>query len=182
MSRSPGPLYRLACFLSLAHIASGLASIFVYDLEDARDSQFIAILYAINTCCMVFMLIPRTMQKDNDAVSRLNKQFVIINFLLLCWVLSVGMIPLTVHSGITPTIYGCAEARFMSPKCITLGLDMLLPFALIATLGTISWTIYQTARAIQAVEPPPRQPNSPTPFKLRPARVQRGSSALVDLV
>ncbi|KAJ7036796.1 hypothetical protein C8F04DRAFT_1094427, partial [Mycena alexandri] len=181
MSRSlpAGPLYRLACILSLVHLASGLASILVYDIEDARDSQFIAILYAINTFYMVYMLIPHTMQKDNDAVSRLNKQFVIINFLLLCWVLSIGMVPLTVNPGIKQTLYACAEARFMSPKCITLALDMSLPFALISTLGTISWTIYQNARAIQAVPPPPREPTSATPFKLRPApaRVQRSGSS-----
>ncbi|KAJ7602721.1 hypothetical protein B0H17DRAFT_1122237, partial [Mycena rosella] len=30
----------------------------------------------------------RTRHRDNYPVSRLNKQFVIINFLLLCWVLS----------------------------------------------------------------------------------------------
>ncbi|KAJ6535611.1 hypothetical protein B0H19DRAFT_1183823 [Mycena capillaripes] len=179
MSRPSGPLYRLACTLSLAHIASGLATIFVYDVEDARDSQFIAILYAINTFYMVYMLIPHTTQKDNDAVSRLNKQFVIINFLLICWILSIGIVPLTVGAGITRTIYGCADMHFMSPKCVTLGLDMALPFALIATLGTISWSIYRKAREIQVVQASSQQPQSLTPFKLRPARVQRGESSAV---
>jgi len=180
MSRgSSGFLYRLACTLSLAHIASGLATIFVYDVDDARDSQFIAILYAINTFYMVYMLIPHTTKKDNDPISRLNKQFVIINFLLLCWVLSIGLVPLTVSAGIIRTISHCAEARFMSPKCLTIGLDMTLPFALIGTLGTISWTIYRSARALQAVPPTPQSqsPHSPTPFKLRPARVLRGASS-----
>ncbi|KAJ7798518.1 hypothetical protein B0H13DRAFT_2155318 [Mycena leptocephala] len=177
MSRSPGPLYRLACTLSLAHIASALATIIVYDVEDARDSQFIAILYALNTFYMVYMLIPHTVQKDNDAVSRLNKQFVIINFLLLCWVLSVGMVPLTVSAGITRTLHSCAAITFMSPKCLTIGVDMALPFALIATLGTISWNIYQDARAIQAVQAVPRQQQPHAPFKLRPARVRRGASS-----
>ncbi|KAJ7662534.1 hypothetical protein DFH06DRAFT_354814 [Mycena polygramma] len=96
-------------------------------------SQFIAILYAINTCYMVSTLIPHTTQKDNDPVNRLNKQFVIINFLLLCWILSVGLVPLTVGAGITHTLYPCAAASFLSPKCLAVGLDMGLPFALIAT-------------------------------------------------
>ncbi|KAJ6520983.1 hypothetical protein DFH09DRAFT_1373181 [Mycena vulgaris] len=183
MSRSPGLLYRLAYALSLIQIASGLTTIFIYDVEDARDSQFIAILYALNTFYMVSMLIPHTTQKDNDPVSRLNKQFVIINFLLLCWVLSVGMVPLTVGAGITRTLAVCLSDRFMTPKCATLGIDMALPFALIATLGTISWTIYKGARAIQAVQAAPRTPHSPTPFKLRPARAARRASApLLDLV
>ncbi|KAJ7658885.1 hypothetical protein B0H17DRAFT_1096618 [Mycena rosella] len=97
------------------------------------DSQFIAILYALNTFYMVYMLIPHTTQRDNDPVSRLNKQFVIVNFLLLCWVLSVGMIPLTVGADIKPTLTHCFSTHFMSPKCITLGLDAALPFALILT-------------------------------------------------
>ncbi|KAJ7464111.1 hypothetical protein FB451DRAFT_1264662 [Mycena latifolia] len=187
MSASPGPLYRLAYALSLTQIASGLATIFVYGVDDAQDSQFIAILYALNTFYMVYMLIPHTTQKDNDPVSRLNKQFVIINFLLLCWVLSVALVPLTVGAGIKPTISECFVERFMSPKCVTIGLDMGLPFAHILTLGTISWTIYQGARAIQAVQITPRTPRSPAPFKLRPARVVNRptgstSAPLVDVV
>ncbi|KAJ7288663.1 hypothetical protein C8J57DRAFT_1494941 [Mycena rebaudengoi] len=171
MSRSPGPLYRLTCALSLIQIASGLATIFVYEVDDAKDSQFIAILYALNTFYMVHMLIPRTTRSDNDVISRLNKQFVITNFLLLCWVLSVGMAPLTVGSSISRTVSSCVSAGFMSPKCITLGLDMSLPFALILTLGTASWRLYVGARAFQAQDIASRQPQSPPPFKLRPARV-----------
>ncbi|KAJ7314710.1 hypothetical protein DFH08DRAFT_894664, partial [Mycena albidolilacea] len=71
MSRSPAFLYRT---LSLVHIASGLATIFVYD--------------AMATFYMLSMLISNTTQKDADPVSRLNKHYVIVNFLLLCWVLS----------------------------------------------------------------------------------------------
>jgi hypothetical protein len=77
----------------------------------------------------------------------------------------------------------------MSPKCITLGLDMSLPFALILTctrsyfflliptyrfvyaVGTASWRLYVGARAFQAQDIASRQPQSPPPFKLRPARV-----------
>ncbi|KAF7354300.1 hypothetical protein MVEN_01118300 [Mycena venus] len=176
MVHSPGFLYRLACTLSLAHIASGLATIFVYDVDDARDSQFIAILYALSTFYMVYMLIPHATERDNDPLSRLNKQFVIINFLLLSWLLSVGLIPLTVDVGIMRTVSHCAEKHFMSPKCLTLGLDMTLPLALIATLATISWNISRSARAIQA-STPPRSSHPLTPFKLRPsARALRANS------
>ncbi|KAJ7791530.1 hypothetical protein B0H13DRAFT_2172969, partial [Mycena leptocephala] len=122
------------------------------------DSQFIAILYALNTFYMVYMLIPHTVQKDNDAVSRLNKQFVIINFLLLCC------------AGITRTLHSCAAITFMSPKCLTIGWTW-------RCLGTISWNIYQDARAIQAVQAVPRQQQPHAPFKLRPARVRRGASS-----
>ncbi|KAJ7798517.1 hypothetical protein B0H13DRAFT_2167485 [Mycena leptocephala] len=132
MSRSPRPLYRLAFTLSLAHITSGLATIFVYDVEGARDSLF-AIPYALNTLYIVYMLIPHTVQKDTDAGSRLNKQFFFINFLLLCWVLAVGMVPLTFGAGIMRTLHSCANVKFTSTKCLTVGLDMAVPFALIAT-------------------------------------------------
>ncbi|KAJ6462264.1 hypothetical protein C8R47DRAFT_1158567 [Mycena vitilis] len=208
MPRSPGPLYRqpflslalavssketecylgLACTLSLAQIASGLATIFVYEIEDARYSQFIAILYAINTCYMVSTLIPHTTQKDNDPVNKLNKQFVIINFLLLCWILSVGLVPLTVGAGITHALYPCAAASFLSPKCVAVGLDIGLPFALIATLGTISYNIYHSAGAVQAAQEAARASSSQSrvarPFKLRPSRMMRGASAAgaVELV
>ncbi|KAJ7667303.1 hypothetical protein B0H17DRAFT_1142792 [Mycena rosella] len=64
------------------------------------DSQFIAILYALNMFYMVYMLIPHTTQRDNDPVSRLNKQFVIINFLLLFWVLSASdNVPSSIRMG-----------------------------------------------------------------------------------
>ncbi|KAJ7894947.1 hypothetical protein B0H14DRAFT_2682249, partial [Mycena olivaceomarginata] len=151
MSRSPPAfLYRLASTLSLVHIASGLATIFVYDVDDARYSQFIAVLYAMATFYMLSMLIPHTTQKDMDPVSRLNKQYVIVNFLLLCWVLSIGLVPLTVDAGITHTLIHCARASFPTSKCLTLALDMALPFALVETLGTSSYTIYRAACALQA--------------------------------
>ncbi|KAJ6626624.1 hypothetical protein B0H10DRAFT_1997895 [Mycena sp. CBHHK59/15] len=173
MSRSPSMLYRLACAFSLLQIGSGLATVLVYEVDDARDSQFIAILYAINTFYMVYMLIPHTTRKDSDPISRLNKQFVIINFLLLCWVLSVGMVPLTVGSGITHVISSCLSERFMSPICVTIGIDMALPFALIFTLGTVSWSIYTGARSLQAREPFLQQPPPSPAFQLRPARTAR---------
>ncbi|KAJ7850402.1 hypothetical protein B0H14DRAFT_2763609, partial [Mycena olivaceomarginata] len=133
MSRSPPAfLYRLASTLSLVHIASGLATIFVYDVDDARYSQFIAVLYAMATFYMLSMLIPHTTQKDMDP------QYVIVNFLLLCWVLSIGLVPLTVDAGITHTLTHCARASFLTPKCLTLALDMALPFALVGTPHTPS--------------------------------------------
>ncbi|KAJ7122251.1 hypothetical protein C8R44DRAFT_785891 [Mycena epipterygia] len=168
MSRSPGPLYRLAYGLSLTQIASGLATIFVYEIDDARDSQFIAILYAVTTFYMVYMLIPSTMQRDNDPVSRLNKQFVIINFLLLCWVLSLAIVPLTVGAYITRDISDCVSVHFMTPKCLTLGLDMTLPFALIVTLGTISYTIFRGARALQAAPKLPSYSQLPSENQIPP--------------
>ncbi|KAJ7739272.1 hypothetical protein DFH07DRAFT_840388 [Mycena maculata] len=186
--RAAGPFYRLAYVFALIQVAAGLSTIFVYEVDDARDSQFIAVLYALTTFYMVYMLIPQTTARDTDAVSRLNKQFVIVNFLVFCWVLSVGMVPLTVHSRITNTLVPCAAARFLTPKCITLGLDMVLPFALIGTLGTISYLIYHDAQTVQAArcvptpapqqeqpqpQPHPEAPDSaPTPFKLRPARAE----------
>ncbi|KAJ7748264.1 hypothetical protein DFH07DRAFT_1036583 [Mycena maculata] len=67
----------------------------------SSDSQFIVILYALTMLYMVYML-----SCDMDPVSRLNKQSVIVNFLVFCWVLSgaVGMVPFTVHSRITSTL------------------------------------------------------------------------------
>ncbi|KAF7292105.1 hypothetical protein MIND_01237200 [Mycena indigotica] len=165
MSRSPAPLYNAVCGLSLTHMASSLATILVYDIEDARDSQVIAIMYSMVTFYMVYTLIPQTTSKDNDPVSRLNKQFVIANFLLLCWLLCVGLVPLTVGPGIAPLISSCAVRMFFSPACITLGLDMVIPFALIATFSCLSWRFYHNADHIQSLPPlaPPPAPSSPAP-------------------
>ncbi|KAF8202691.1 hypothetical protein K438DRAFT_1965179 [Mycena galopus ATCC 62051] len=160
----PGPqafLYRLASAFSLAHVASGLTTIFVYEVEEAKDSQFIAILYALVTFYCVYAVIPHTTQRDADPVSRLNKQFVIVNFLLLCWVLSIGLVPLTVRAGISPVLAHCAAARFFTPQCLTLGLDMSLPFALVGTLGLLSYSIYRTAGSIHIYLPAPPARGSP---------------------
>ncbi|KAJ7053012.1 hypothetical protein C8F01DRAFT_1140033 [Mycena amicta] len=200
MSRSPGPLYTVASCLSLTHMASSLATILVYDMDDARDSQVIAILYSVVTFYMVAMLIPHTTSKDNDPVSRLNKQFVIVNFLLLCWLLSIGLVPLTVGPGLRPLISSCAERAFFSPVCITLGLDMVIPFALIGTLTSISWRIYHNAHHIQSqsqslpvpIPAPPEPPSSltltltpytdapPTP-RLHRERDRRAPRPLLDV-
>ncbi|KAJ7340018.1 hypothetical protein DFH08DRAFT_875937 [Mycena albidolilacea] len=84
MSRSPAFLYWVASTLSLA---SGLATIFLYDVDDARYSQFIAILYAMNT----------------------------------------------LHTDPAHDAKGHGLDLFFTPKCLTLGLDMALPFALVGT-------------------------------------------------
>ncbi|KAJ7464884.1 hypothetical protein B0H11DRAFT_2050223, partial [Mycena galericulata] len=63
-------------------------------MENTGGAAFISLLCAITTFYMVHLLIPRTLQCDTDPVSRLNKQFVIVNFLLFCWVLSGAFYPL----------------------------------------------------------------------------------------
>ncbi|KAJ7511338.1 WD40-repeat-containing domain protein [Mycena galericulata] len=143
-SENPSPFYRLAYVFSLAQVAAALGTIFVYRVDDARDATFIALLCAITTFYVVHLLIPRTLQCDTDPVSRLNKQFIIVNILLFCWVLSVSMLPLTVSPHITHTLASCAVSHFLTPFCLTLGLDMTLPVALIATLAALSYTIYST--------------------------------------
>ncbi|KAJ7464889.1 hypothetical protein B0H11DRAFT_2050237 [Mycena galericulata] len=189
-SPDPSPFYRLAYVFALAQVAAALGTIFVYRVDDARDAAFIALLYALTTFYMVHLLIPHTLQRDTDLVSRLNKQFVIVNFLLFCWVLSVCMLPLTVSPHITHTLASCASSHFLTPLCLTLGLDMTLPVALIATLAALSYTIYSTARthaqslslsfpASPFISLPPSSasssPPSPSPFtSSRPL----GSSAL----
>ncbi|KAJ6492223.1 hypothetical protein C8R45DRAFT_990678 [Mycena sanguinolenta] len=135
MSGSPGLLYReqpnpnLTCiFIAILYAAVTFYMVYaVYEVSFMRSRQ------RALTRRNCLSRIPHTTQKDNDPVSRLNKQFVIINFLLLCWVLSIGLVPLTVSSGIKHTIAHCAEAWFLSPRCLTIGLDMVLPFALIGT-------------------------------------------------
>ncbi|KAJ7511334.1 hypothetical protein B0H11DRAFT_1954753 [Mycena galericulata] len=180
-SPDPSPFYRLAYVFALAQVAAALGTIFVYRVDDARDAAFIALLYALTTFYMVHLLIPHTLQRDTDLVSRLNKQFVIVNFLLFCWVLSVCMLPLTVSPHITHTLASCASSHFLTPLCLTLGLDMTLPVALIGTLAALSYTIYSTARThAQSLSlsfpaspfislPPSSSSSSPSPSAPAPA-------------
>ncbi|KAK7020385.1 hypothetical protein R3P38DRAFT_2968417 [Favolaschia claudopus] len=183
MSSSPAFLYRLVYTLSLAHLASALATVFVYDIEDARYSQFIAILYSLATFYIMFILIPDSNHRENDPLSRLNKEYVFVNFLAVCWTISLMLVPLTVESDITITLSKCARRRFLSPKCFVIGLDMTLPFALIITLGLISYGVYRSGCELHAARA--RQSTTMTvnarpftPFKLRPTRPLRvGSSS-----
>ncbi|KAJ7722855.1 hypothetical protein B0H14DRAFT_3520177 [Mycena olivaceomarginata] len=130
--------------LSLVHIASGLYC--------TGSSQFIAILYAINTfymlsrlCFFSFRFVPHGTQKDTDPVSRLKKQYVIVNFLLLFWVFSsaplfLSILTLPAQNGPTnrrrqhhPHPHALRARLFITPKSLTLGLDMALPLALVGT-------------------------------------------------
>ncbi|KAJ7894919.1 hypothetical protein B0H14DRAFT_3426520 [Mycena olivaceomarginata] len=86
---------------------------------------------------------PHGMQKDTDPFSRLNKQYVIVDFLLLCWVLSsaplfLSLLTLPAQNGPTnrrrhhhPHPHALRARLFLTPKCLTLGLDMALPFMLV---------------------------------------------------
>ncbi|KAF7299979.1 hypothetical protein MKEN_01320000 [Mycena kentingensis (nom. inval.)] len=171
MSRSPAPLYNLTSALAVTHLATSLATVLVYEVEDARDSQFIAVLSASATFYMVYFLIPHTTQKESDPVARLNKQFVIVNFLLLCWLLAVGVVPLTVGPAVKPLLRSCSTALFASPTCITVGMDVVLPFGLIATLAALSWRIYNNAHYVQLPQSscaPVRIPSSPLEPELPP--------------
>ncbi|KAJ7615833.1 hypothetical protein FB45DRAFT_934760 [Roridomyces roridus] len=169
-------LYRLVYIFALIQFASGLSTIFVYSVDDARDSQFIAVLYALATFYMVYILIPHTTQRDTHAVSRLNKQFVVVNFLLFCWVLSVFMVPLTVGPEIGHTLGRCAAQSFMTPMCLTLALDIGLPVALIVTLTFISCLIYQHAQEVQTQTTPTVEAPTQTPAPISPRPAPRTTS------
>ncbi|KAF7288401.1 hypothetical protein HMN09_01392600 [Mycena chlorophos] len=151
-TRSLDALYTPVWVLSLVHMATAVSTIVVYEIEDARDSQVIAILYSLLTFYMVHLLIPYTLWRDNDPVSRLNKQFVIVNFLVLCWVLSIALVPLTVGPGVGLALAECAGRMFFAPSCITLGLDVVIPFVLIGLLVTLSWRIYHAAQLIHQLQ------------------------------
>ncbi|KAJ7464110.1 hypothetical protein FB451DRAFT_1403481 [Mycena latifolia] len=153
MSRSLASLYRVAWVLSLVQMASGLATILILKAEEARYAQMFAVLYPLIT-------FSHTTQQD--AVSRLDRQFFMVIFLLFLWVLFVGLAPGFGDTGLAETMSNCVSTRFMNTKCAVLGLDVALPFAFILTLGTISWTIYRGARgaAGQDVQTAPRESHS----------------------
>nr|GAT57069.1 predicted protein [Mycena chlorophos] len=151
-ARSLDALYTPVWVLSLVHMATAVSTIVVYEIEDARDSQVIAILYSLLTFYMVHLLIPYTLWRDSDPVSRLNKQFVIVNFLVLCWVLSIVLAPLTVGPGVGVALRECGSRAFFAPSCITLGLDVVIPFVLIGLLVTLSWRIYHAAQLIHQLQ------------------------------
>ncbi|KAJ7608647.1 hypothetical protein B0H17DRAFT_1221453 [Mycena rosella] len=75
------------------------------------------------------------------------------------------MVPLTVGAGMKPTLTHCFSTHFVSPKCITLGLDAVLPFVLILTLGSIPWMIYYGAHTLVQAAQTPRQTHVTAPFK-----------------
>jgi hypothetical protein len=59
---------------------------------------------------------------------------------------TVGLVPLTVDAGITHTLAHCARASFLTPKCLTLALDMALPFALVGTRASCQRYSFYTCR------------------------------------
>ncbi|KAJ7511327.1 hypothetical protein B0H11DRAFT_1954730 [Mycena galericulata] len=72
------------------------------------DAAFIALLCALTT----FYMFHLTLQRDTDPVSRLNKQFVIVNFLLFCWVLSGASHPFFFWISLS---YGTLSSRTHAP-------------------------------------------------------------------
>ncbi|KAJ6626627.1 hypothetical protein B0H10DRAFT_1997914 [Mycena sp. CBHHK59/15] len=111
-----------------------------------------SLVYAVFTFIAMLLLIPHTTRASADrALSRVGIHFQLVNFLFVSWILSMVVVPLR-HpdrwSAFMSAISACGVDRFLALRCIPIGLDVVLPLAILATLICASWTVYHRAVAL----------------------------------
>ncbi|KAJ6454184.1 hypothetical protein C8R45DRAFT_1112124 [Mycena sanguinolenta] len=113
-------------------------------------------------------------------MSRVGRHFVFISFLVCGWLVPVLRVFFEMIEGDpakrTPMVNACIPERFLTLRCIPVGVDFVLPFVIFATLMRGSWTVYHRAVAVHGEEEeasialPPGIPHPANffPFKVYP--------------
>jgi len=147
MRHVPGIYHRLAAVFSLLYVASGLITIYLYGI---RSFYSLLTFFAALTFGTFWRLIPYTTRVDpTDPLSRVGKHFVSINILMLSWLVA----PIYALSELsakdrTPMVAGCVPNRFLTLRCLPVGMNFFLSIAIFATLIVASWTVYHRAVAL----------------------------------
>ncbi|KAF7346780.1 hypothetical protein MSAN_01816500 [Mycena sanguinolenta] len=122
-------------------------------------------------------------------MSRAGRHFVFISFLGVGWIVPVLRVFFEMIEGDptkrTPMVNACIPERFLTLRCIPIGIDFVLPFVIFAILMRGSWTVYHRAVAVHGEEEeasialPPRHTSSSKflSFQSLPSRL---SSSFVD--
>ncbi|KAJ6582725.1 hypothetical protein DFH09DRAFT_1145780 [Mycena vulgaris] len=188
MSRPPGLYHRLAWVLSLLYIVFGLTAIYMYGFEDgvgtfhspSRPLSIFCIGWAIITLGMLSKLVPYTTRIDETVpFSRVGKHHTIIGFLLGSWSLPALRIFLDLaehHSSIL--VSKCLADRFLTPKCIPIGMDVVLPIAIVVTLTCASRSMYYRAVSRYGTENVPLPAHMPHPANFFPFQTYPPGSEL----
>ncbi|KAJ6543939.1 hypothetical protein B0H19DRAFT_291357 [Mycena capillaripes] len=156
MSRIPGLYHRLALAFSILYLANGFFTLAIHDFSlraFADGYQIAAMLAAALTVGLLLKLIPYTTRVDTtNPLSRVGKHFVYVGFASAVWLSPALLTPFGIVGSSKPTTVQCLADRFLSPRCIPLGLNAILPFAILGTLLAASYTMHERAIALHGEE------------------------------
>ncbi|KAJ6630085.1 hypothetical protein B0H10DRAFT_1984913 [Mycena sp. CBHHK59/15] len=159
--------YRLLSVLCLLQIGSGLAAILIYGIDGIVASQYLQItpiLFGILTLERIYRLLPYTRRTDTTIFSRVHMHYALFVFNPVLWVVCALALQV-VESRILPaSIAACRANRFMAAKCIPVGMNLVLPYALIVTQFSVSQVLRRRARAIHGAEMVPMPQPVPRPW------------------
>ncbi|KAJ7122294.1 hypothetical protein C8R44DRAFT_981471 [Mycena epipterygia] len=149
MSRLPGIYHRLAWHLSLLYVVFWGITLVSYDFRTLGAGVVIPIISAVVTLLLLLKMIPYTTRVDEtQPFSRVGKHFVSVGFLMCVWLVPVLLLPFDVFNGSYPPLAQCLSDRYLNRNCISIGANVLLPFAIFGSLISISWTIFHRAVAV----------------------------------
>ncbi|KAJ7837838.1 hypothetical protein B0H13DRAFT_2104867 [Mycena leptocephala] len=172
MARIPGIYHRLTLGLSLLYLVSGLTIIY---LDGYSGFYIFPVICTVITAGMLLRLIPYLTYVDaTNPLSRAGKHFVFVSFLMVNWVPPVlfrTFFQITgEHTATTPQLTQCFADRFLALRCIPIGMDLIFPFAIFATLMRASWTVYHRAIALHGEANVSLPPDIPHPANFFPFR------------
>ncbi|KAJ7123604.1 hypothetical protein C8R44DRAFT_875790 [Mycena epipterygia] len=154
MSRPPGLYHRLAWVFSLLYIVSAGTTIYTYGFtRELVAFLLFPVASATITLGLLSKIIPYTTYVDEThPFSRVGKHFVFIGFLMSTWFPFVLRTPFQVVGGESVVLSQCRSDRYLTLRCLPIGTDAVLVFAIFATLTCASWTVYHRATAIHGEE------------------------------
>ncbi|KAJ7670979.1 hypothetical protein B0H17DRAFT_1209229 [Mycena rosella] len=143
--------YRRVAALSLLQLTSGLSTIYIYGLHGSAGTfQLVLSLYAAVTVVIMYRLLSHTRFTSAHIISRVQGQYYSLLyfahwfFFVVCSTTAAGVL--------SEPRWACLAERFDSPQCMVLGVDMVLPYAIIAALYLAARALRRCAIAIHGTE------------------------------
>ncbi|KAJ7671358.1 hypothetical protein DFH06DRAFT_1320145 [Mycena polygramma] len=176
MARTPGVYHRLAFALCLVYIASACLTLLVYGfrMRVLGGLQFTGLVAATITTLLLVRLIPYTTNVDaKGPLSRVGKHFVFIGVAMFLWLFSALGSIIQLFDKTTEIEYDqiraqCAADRFLTFFCVPIGVNLVLPVIIFATLVRASWTVFHRATAIHGEDSIPLPHGIPHPANFWP--------------
>ncbi|KAJ7122288.1 hypothetical protein C8R44DRAFT_876589 [Mycena epipterygia] len=149
-------LYRLAGVLSFLQITSGLATIYLYGLEEGASINGVQLLpttYATVTGMLMLAMDSGLHDAENNLwYWRVDVDYRFLLGLLMLWVFfgAGAWAYVAVYSRtLSATIASCMSDAFLTPKCIPIAMDILLPYAIMITLYSAAKALKRSARDLR---------------------------------